>query len=203
MHRETLKLLMAGWSHPTLPVILHRGLLPPDPDEAEAQVARHGWRALWRDGVFDYDHFHSNAFEALGVLSGRARLRLGGPEGQPVDVTPGDLLILPPGTGHARMEASEDFLPVRGLSRGAGGVGHLPRPGRSGHGRAHRRRAAPCDRCSRCPLGGVSGSGAAAGWVCTGGGRAEGGRPPRGGLAGPSADPDPCAAGAGRVRQRP
>ncbi|AZB65816.1 cupin domain-containing protein [Cereibacter sphaeroides] len=110
MHRETLKLLMAGWSHPTLPVILHRGLLPPDPDEAEAQVARHGWRALWRDGVFDYDHFHSNAFEALGVLSGWARLRLGGPEGQPVDVTPGDLLILPPGTGHARMEASEDFL---------------------------------------------------------------------------------------------
>ncbi|MGP3698072.1 cupin [Rhodobacter sp. NSM] len=110
MTSETLMLQTPGWSHPDLPVVIHRGMLPVNADEAEDLAARNGWRPQWRNGVFGYDHFHSIAFEALGVLEGRARLRLGGPEGKAVEVEKGYLLILPPGTGHRLLEEAGGFL---------------------------------------------------------------------------------------------
>jgi uncharacterized protein YjlB len=69
-----------------------------------------GWGGTWRDGVYDYDHFHSNAHEVLGVDSGRATIQLGGNEGRPVEVEAGDVLVLPAGTGHRRINKSEDFM---------------------------------------------------------------------------------------------
>ncbi|MCG7601435.1 cupin domain-containing protein [Halomonas sp. McH1-25] len=69
-----------------------------------------GWTPSWRGGVYDYHHYHSIAHEAFGALSGWGRLRLGGESGQDVEIRAGDSLVLPAGTGHCSLEASDDFL---------------------------------------------------------------------------------------------
>jgi len=76
----------------------------------ERRFAEHGWPPKSRDTIFDYHHYHSTAHEALGVARGRASLMLGGPGALIVSVKTGDALVLPVGTGHCLIEASEDFL---------------------------------------------------------------------------------------------
>ncbi len=92
-----------------LPVLIYRAALPAALADFDALFRRNGWAGVWHDGVFDYDHYHSNAHEVLGVGHGRATLRLGGDVGQDIEVSAGDCVVLPAGTGHRRIDASSDF----------------------------------------------------------------------------------------------
>ncbi|HET6526873.1 cupin [Sphingopyxis sp.] len=123
MEREVHFLGGNGWvpNNPAHPVVIYRSALPEGPDPAERferLFADHGWPPDWRDTIYDYHHYHSSAHEALGIACGSAKLMLGGPDRLATTVSAGDALLLPAGTGHCRMDASEDFLVVGAYPKG-------------------------------------------------------------------------------------
>lgn len=103
-------------NHPTWPLIVYQGVFQPDPVDpastAEAFFTAHDWVGTWRNGIFAYHHYHSTAHEALAICRGSAQVRFGGEQGVTLDVKAGDVVVLPAGTGHKRLRASNDLLVV-------------------------------------------------------------------------------------------
>lgn len=103
-------------NNPHLPLMLYSGAFLPfgaDPAaDVEARFNANGWPAAWRNGVYSYHHYHSEAQEALGVYRGCARIQFGGPNGPVLDINAGDAALLPAGTAHKLVEASPDFAVV-------------------------------------------------------------------------------------------
>ncbi|WP_028350199.1 cupin domain-containing protein [Bradyrhizobium murdochi] len=99
-----------------LPLLVYKGAVYVANDHPERTIEAlfggNGWGAMWRNGVYDYAHYHATVHEALGVARGRARVRFGGSNGKELEITPGDVAILPAGTGHQCVFASPDFCVV-------------------------------------------------------------------------------------------
>ena len=94
-----------------LPVLLYKNALPDNgsSDDFEELFALNEWTGIWRNGVFNYQHYHCGAHEVLGIGQGNASLLIGGPDGRAIEVVGGDCLILPAGTGHMNLRSSPDF----------------------------------------------------------------------------------------------
>lgn len=105
-------------NHPRWPLLLYRQAVPADAAEVEQTLTANGWGGAWRNGVLDFHHYHSTAHEVLAVVGGRATAQFGGPQGEAVELSAGDVAILPAGTGHKRIEASDDFLVVGAYPKG-------------------------------------------------------------------------------------
>jgi uncharacterized protein YjlB len=91
---------------PQWPLLVYPSVLrAPTPEEFEALFAKNQWPAAWRDGVFPFHHFHSNAHEALGVYSGEVTVQFGGEQGITVTARAGDVVVLPAGTAHKKLAA--------------------------------------------------------------------------------------------------
>ncbi len=103
-------------NHPTLPLVLYKGVLRLDATDpaatAELLFTNNGWQGTWRNGIFDFHHYHSNAHEVLAICRGRATVRFGGERGETVTLEAGDVALLPAGTGHKRLSPSGDLLVV-------------------------------------------------------------------------------------------
>ena len=99
-----------------LPFLVYKRAVDVGNDHPEKTIedlfGANGWGAMWRNGVYDYLHYHSTVHEALGVARGHARVQFGGDHGKALDIAAGDVAILPAGTGHQLISASEDFCVV-------------------------------------------------------------------------------------------
>jgi uncharacterized protein YjlB len=108
-------------NNPILPLVVYRGALAADGDPAgacEQMFARHGWPGAWRNGIHGHHHYHSTAHEVLGIARGNARVRLGGPGGQIVELAAGDVVVIPAGIAHKREAASADLLVIGAYPKG-------------------------------------------------------------------------------------
>lgn len=95
-----------------LPLLVYRSAMPADPVAIERGFAANRWPPAWRNGVHPWHHFHANAHEALGVARGWARVLFGGPNGQVLEVSAGDVVVIPAGVGHCNQAQSPDLLIV-------------------------------------------------------------------------------------------
>src|SRR6478735_5328868 len=104
-------------NHPRWPLIIYRGAVDLDERHDPAAVIEdlfeaNGWGDTWRDGIYDYVHYHSRIHEVLGIARGKGRVRFGGTKGRIFTLKAGDAAILPAGTGHRCLSADADFLVV-------------------------------------------------------------------------------------------
>ena len=109
-------------NNPVLPVLLYRGVLSLESEGKdrifETRFIENGWRGVWRNGIFGSHHFHPDAHEALGIARGSVSVQLGGDSGERVSLSAGDLVVLPAGTGHRNLDASDDLLVIGAYPEG-------------------------------------------------------------------------------------
>lgn len=111
-----------------IPVTIYKQVYDPSNHTAEEIASgfedlfsRNSWGDMWRDIVYPYPHYHSTAYEVLGVFAGSDQVRLGGDDpltSTTVSLHPGDVIILPPGVAHESLGSSEDFSCVGAYPNG-------------------------------------------------------------------------------------
>ena len=96
-------------NHPRWPLLVYPAAVVvegPDPAAAfEVLFERNHWQAAWRNGIFPFHHYHSDGHEALGIYSGEVTVQFGGDAGVTVTAKPGDVIVLPAGTGHKKVSS--------------------------------------------------------------------------------------------------
>jgi uncharacterized protein YjlB len=109
-------------NNPKLPLLIYRGAVDlagtAHPEEViEATFGQNGWGEMWRNGIHPYAHYHSMIHEVLGIARGRAKVRFGGDNGEEIDLGPGDVVVLPAGTGHQCLWAGPDLSVIGAYPR--------------------------------------------------------------------------------------
>jgi len=120
MNVEIKTLQLQGYdnfpNNPKLPVLLYKNVFDfneNDPASTIEKILReNNWGGSWRNGIYSFHHYHSTAHEALGVYGGWADVQLGGPESDIVRIEKGDLVILPVGTSHKKIDSGDGFAVV-------------------------------------------------------------------------------------------
>lgn len=129
-------------NNPKFPLLLYRSPVTLragfDPAAVfEDLFAANGWKESWRDGIYDFLHFHTRTHEVLGIARGSACAELGGARGKEIQLKAGDVVVLPAGTGHRRITASSDLLVV-GAYPARTGKYDEPKPSEIDHAKAVR-----------------------------------------------------------------
>ncbi len=103
-------------NNPKLPVLLYKNVFDFGQEDGPAVIEKvfesNNWKGSWRNGIYNFQHCHSTAHEALGVYSAWADVQLGGPGNETVRIEKGDLVVLPAGTAHKRINSGDGFAVV-------------------------------------------------------------------------------------------
>lgn len=108
-------------NNPKLPLLLYPNALDDgerDPSRVKKSLAENGWTGAWTGGVFPYHHYHSTAHEVLAVIGGSARVTFGGESGKTIEVSAGDVVVIPAGVGHRNVGKSGDFTVIGAYADG-------------------------------------------------------------------------------------
>jgi uncharacterized protein YjlB len=70
-----------------------------------------GWR-------LPYHHYHSTSHEVLCVISGSASIAFGGPQGETIEVSTGDVVVIPAGVGHCNRGSDGGFSVIGAYPQG-------------------------------------------------------------------------------------
>ena len=134
-------------NNPILPLLVYPGALPATgPRMAAAFEARfraNRWGSSWRNGIYDVHHYHSTAHEVLVVCGGSARVAFGGEGGVVLEVSAGDVVVIPAGVAHRNMGETRGFGVVGAYPEGQSWDMNTGRPGE---------RPAADERIARVPL---------------------------------------------------
>jgi uncharacterized protein YjlB len=99
-----------------LPLLVYQGALALPQSNPAAMVEdlfeSNGWNGSWRNGIYEFHHYHSTAHEVLGIYSGSAKVQLGGENGITLAVRRGDVVIIPAGVAHKNLGADSNFRVV-------------------------------------------------------------------------------------------
>ena len=96
-----------------LPLLHYRAAFQP-PGELDADVVKelletNGWINTWVDSILEQHHYHSTAHEVLVALKGSARVQFGGPNGITLTFEHGDVVIIPAGVAHMKVDEDDGF----------------------------------------------------------------------------------------------
>jgi len=104
------------------PVLIYRNIFTESGEAAadwlEKRFLFNNWKNSWRWGIYDFTHYHANTHEVLGVFNGTATLRLGGENGETIDLAVGSIVVIPAGVGHKCLSHSDDFAVVGAYPEG-------------------------------------------------------------------------------------
>jgi uncharacterized protein YjlB len=121
-----------------MPFLVYKGAVDVDNGHPEKTIeglfGANGWGAMWRNGVYDFAHYHATVHEVLGIARGHAKVRFGGERGKVLEIAAGDVAILPAGTGHQCISSSDDFSVVGAYPPGP--PMDLVRPTQEAHAKA-------------------------------------------------------------------
>lgn len=96
-----------------LPLLLYRNACRLEGDGTAETVKElletNGWGDSWVDGIYKEHHFHSTAHEVLVALAGSASVQFGGPNGITLNFEKGDVVIIPAGVAHCRIDSADGF----------------------------------------------------------------------------------------------
>lgn len=106
------------------PVLIYKQALQLPKQKNRASVIaqqifnRNGWSNSWRNGVYNFHHYHSSTHECMAITMGKVHIIVGGPKGKKVELLQNDVIILPAGVGHRCISSSEDFVCVGAYPQG-------------------------------------------------------------------------------------
>lgn len=96
----------------SLPLLIYKNVFSEEKADADF-IKKHfedrNWSNSWKNGVYDYHHYHSITHEVMGVYSGYACVQFGGENGDKINIEEGDAVAIPAGVGHKLIESSDDF----------------------------------------------------------------------------------------------
>jgi uncharacterized protein YjlB len=83
-------------------LLVYPVLIEADPPGLEALFDRNHWPAAWQNGVCVH-HFHTQREVSASTAGGT--VQFGGDTGVTVTAKPGDVIVLPAGTGHKKLSS--------------------------------------------------------------------------------------------------